>query len=1099
MKPAPAQSSCSTCGQALDPTLHHGRCVRCLLAASLGPENEAESFGGHELIEEIARGGMGVVYRARQREPEREVALKTMRGAELDSPEALGRFRSEARAMADLDHPAILPVFTFGEHDGVPYFTMKLATGGTLAQRLGAYAGKWREIAELLASVADALQYAHARAVLHRDVKPANILFDESGRAYVSDFGIAKLLDSTDGALTHTAAVLGTPHYLAPEIAANDARAATTASDVWSLGVILYELLAQRRPFEGDSIPTLLRAITEMEPRPLHGASDIQDEVPRDLAVIAFKALVKDPARRFGSARELAEDLRRWLGGEPIRARPVARIERLLLWVRRKPALAALSLVAALACVAAVAALAWGFQSSRREVENVRAANTAAQKELRQALLDRARAGRNSRLAGWRASGLAALREAAALRSGDDLRDEAIAHLAGFDFEKLDGPKIPHPDWPTPPAVAVPRAFDFFFTLVNMQGDARRWPADRAGLQETPLRIPVQIARHRMSDGQSISLSPVLSGAHQRQLRTDPRGRWVVVGEGHGVNSGVLLLDAQSWQTRAHWPGGRTAGFSDDGRHLGLIERGQRVRILETTDLRDVGVMPASSFIPAMAELPGEPAPTLIVVSAPRGRREGIEVWDWQKGHVVARYPSDEWVTALAGKGEWLAAGTQQGNIRLINLRDQRVRTLAGGTNVIESLAFTSDGLLLASRSYDGGAILWQTEAAQFLVRGKDVRPVQFAADGQRFLTGGDIGYQWGKIAHSDGLRILADGGIGWGVTRLDFSPDGRWLAAVQQDKCVLFEAKTGRTLATVPLQSGWAAFFTADGQGLLLSEATGLCLARLAIDEGRLRILRERDVTPPGGKSFGFARLSANRDWIAVPQPSRTLQVTKAGDWTGWTSFTAVAGIPSYDAGRPDLAGDGQWVATGAFNNNDGSRVWHRDRPTEPHLLHVGNGEVSFSPDGRWLAVGSARDGLFVHESGTWRVVHREDLQNFSDIPPRLAWSPDGRWLVVGVGKRTPRLLDTGTWKVVSEFISPIDSTIEYIVFAPDGRTLAISRQSGSIELWDLTKLAEELAALGLPWELPPPVKPAPPGIVGPVKPLEPPPLFSAPASAGR
>ena len=241
------------------------------------------------------------------------VALKTMRGADLDSLEALERFRHEARAMAGLEHAAILPVFTFGEHDGIPYFTMKLASGGTLTQRLAGYAGKWREIAELVAKVADAVQHAHTHAVLHRDLKPGNILFDESGHAFVSDFGIAKLIDEKGADLTLTAAVLGTPHYLAPEIATRDARAATTASDVWSLGVILYELLAQRRPFEGDSISSLLRAISETEPAALR-------TVPRDLAVIVMKALAKESARRYLTAAALAQDLRRWLAGSPIEA-----------------------------------------------------------------------------------------------------------------------------------------------------------------------------------------------------------------------------------------------------------------------------------------------------------------------------------------------------------------------------------------------------------------------------------------------------------------------------------------------------------------------------------------------------------------------------------------------------------------------------------------------------------------------------------------------------------------------------------------------------------------------------------------------------------
>ncbi len=354
-----------------------GRCPVCLLAEAFAPPRENGTLGQigeFELIEEIARTGMSVVYRARQAKPERVVALKTVRGAELESPAALARFRQEVRAMADLGHPGILPVFTFGEQDGVPYFTMKFAAGGTLADRLPGYAGKWREIADLIANIADAVQHAHARAVLHRDLKPGNILFDESGQAFVSDFGLAKLLHGTDSNLTLTTAVLGTPYYIAPEIAARDSRAATTLSDVWSLGVILYELLAQRRPFDGDSIPATLRAITDTAPAPLrtrnharsatasssqpaiagHGVAPLPDPPPRDLAVIAMKALAKDPTRRYASANALAEDLRRWLAGRPIFARPVSPLESTALWARRNPLLAMITALAAVLLIAGV-------------------------------------------------------------------------------------------------------------------------------------------------------------------------------------------------------------------------------------------------------------------------------------------------------------------------------------------------------------------------------------------------------------------------------------------------------------------------------------------------------------------------------------------------------------------------------------------------------------------------------------------------------------------------------------------------------------------------------------------------------------------------
>ncbi|HCN79047.1 MAG TPA: hypothetical protein DIT13_17925, partial [Verrucomicrobiales bacterium] len=236
----PCPARCPACGAVLDPAVVGGACVACLLGEAMETTKATSGLGsiaGHELIEVIARGGMGIVYRVRQRDPRREVALKALPGAELMSGEAKQRFRIEAQAMARLQHPAIVPIYELGEEDGTPFFTMKLAAGGTLSQRIGGYAGKWREIAELMARIAEAVHYAHSRGVLHRDLKPGNILFDEEGHAMVSDFGLAKMIGS-DNDLTKTLAMMGTPNYMAPELVRKNG-GASTASDVWSLGVIL--------------------------------------------------------------------------------------------------------------------------------------------------------------------------------------------------------------------------------------------------------------------------------------------------------------------------------------------------------------------------------------------------------------------------------------------------------------------------------------------------------------------------------------------------------------------------------------------------------------------------------------------------------------------------------------------------------------------------------------------------------------------------------------------------------------------------------------------------------------------------------------------
>ena len=274
-------------------------------------------FGGYELLEEVGRGGMGVVYRARQRSPERTVALKLIRRGDVASAADLARFRAEAESAARLDHPNIVPVYEVGEQDGQPYFTMKLVEGTTLARRLADGPLTGQEAARLLAPVCRAIQVAHEGGILHRDLKPSNVLIDRDGIPHVTDFGLAKRVETAES-LTQSGAVLGTPSYMAPEQAAGDRGRITAATDVYSLGGILYETLTGRPPFLAATPVETVLQVLEQEPLP---PRLLNPQADPELEMVALKCLQKPPELRYASAAALARDFEAYLANEPVTAR----------------------------------------------------------------------------------------------------------------------------------------------------------------------------------------------------------------------------------------------------------------------------------------------------------------------------------------------------------------------------------------------------------------------------------------------------------------------------------------------------------------------------------------------------------------------------------------------------------------------------------------------------------------------------------------------------------------------------------------------------------------------------------------------------------
>lgn len=302
-------------------------------------------FGDYELLGEVARGGMGVVFKARQKSLNRIVALKMILAGHLASPEQVRRFHTEAEEAGRLDHPNIVPVYEVGERGGQHFFSMKLIEGGPLTAVVDRLKADPIAAARLMAVIARAVHHAHQRGILHRDLKPGNILIDADGQPHVTDFGLAKHLGADAGTVTQSGAVMGTPSYMSPEQAGGK-KDLSTAADVYSLGAVLYELLTGRPPFQAKSVLDVLMKVVDCEAPPPHA---VNPTVPRDLETICLKCLEKDPHQRYDSAEALARDLDRYLAGEPIRARPVSVAERAAKWARRRPAAAALMAVSLLA------------------------------------------------------------------------------------------------------------------------------------------------------------------------------------------------------------------------------------------------------------------------------------------------------------------------------------------------------------------------------------------------------------------------------------------------------------------------------------------------------------------------------------------------------------------------------------------------------------------------------------------------------------------------------------------------------------------------------------------------------------------------------
>src|SRR5437588_8714927 len=389
---------CRNCGAKIFSDAPEGLCTGCVLEAAIGgagassavasaKADEGDSakkayanvahdnkktvraaellgeLGDYELLEEVGRGGQGVVFRARQKSLNRTVALKVISLGQWASKTHLKRFRLEAKAAARLEHPGIVPIYEVGERDGSCYFSMKFVEGGQLDEVVRRTPMPIRQAVELIAKIARTVHYAHEHGILHRDIKPGNILLDAKGEPHLTDFGLARLVE-TESSVTQTLDVIGTPSYMAPEQAVGNNAAISRVTDVYGLGAVLYQLLTGQPPFAGGTTYETIRLLLNTEPRP---PRLLNPKIDRDLSTICLKCLEKDPKRRYSSALALAEDLERWLKHEPIQARHTGVFARGKKWVRRNPTTAGL-MASLIALAAAVGWNIWKSELVRRPV-----------------------------------------------------------------------------------------------------------------------------------------------------------------------------------------------------------------------------------------------------------------------------------------------------------------------------------------------------------------------------------------------------------------------------------------------------------------------------------------------------------------------------------------------------------------------------------------------------------------------------------------------------------------------------------------------------------------------------------------------------------